>query len=87
MNRLFISVLNLILIIMGFLIVYSVPLNALAIIFGMLLISISIISFAVLIYFPPAQPRYVRLKVIEEPNTTKRKVKKKVKKRTKRRKR
>jgi hypothetical protein len=66
MKRLVIVVLNLILIIIGFLIVRSFPWSALAITLGMLMISASIISFAVLIYFPPPQPGYVKLKVVEE---------------------
>ncbi len=32
----------------------------------MLFIAISIISFAILIYFPPPSPEYVKLKVMEE---------------------
>jgi len=65
MKRLEIVVLNLILIIAGFLTVCSGPRNAIAIMLGMLLIAISIISFAVLIYFPP-KTGYVKLKVVEE---------------------
>jgi len=65
MKRLEIVVLNLILIIAGSLAVYSSPGNAIAIMLGMLLIAISIISFAVLIYFPP-KTGYVKLKVVEE---------------------
>jgi len=65
MKRLEIVVLNLILIIAGSLTIYSSPLNAIAIMLGMLLIAISIISFAVLIYFPP-KTEYVKLKVVEE---------------------
>ena len=70
MKRPVIVVLNLILIIAGFLVIYSDPLSAFAITLGMLLISISIISFAILVYFPPPQPKYVRLKVIEEATKT-----------------
>lgn len=66
MKRLAIVILNFILIIIGFLIVYSNPISSLAITLGMLFISISIISFAFLIYFPPTQPQYVKLKVLEE---------------------
>ena len=76
MKRLTIVVFNLILIIAGFLLVYFSPWNALgmplAITLGMLLIAISMISFAVLIYFPP-KIGYVNLKVVEEgPKTTSR---------------
>jgi hypothetical protein len=88
MNRLAIVVLNLILIIIGFLIVYSSPLSALAITLGMFFIAISIISFAILIYFPPSQPGYVKLRVIEEnPKLPKHVTRKRPKKRTKRKKR
>jgi hypothetical protein len=65
MKRLTIVVFNLILIIAGFLTVYSNPLSFFAISLGMLLIAISIISFAVLIYFPP-KTGYVNLKIVEE---------------------
>lgn len=65
MKRLTIVVFNLILIIAGFLTVYSNPLSFFAIALGMLLIAISMISFAALIYFPPKQG-YVNLKVVEE---------------------
>ncbi len=37
-----------------------------AITIGMLLIAVSIINFALLIYFPPPQQQYVKLKVVEE---------------------
>lgn len=88
MKRLSIVVLNLILIIIGFLIVYSSPISALAITFGMLLISISIISFAVLIYFPPSQPQYVKLNVVEEtPKAVRHVRRKKQKKKARKRKR
>ncbi|OGI12454.1 hypothetical protein A3K64_04385 [Candidatus Micrarchaeota archaeon RBG_16_36_9] len=86
MNRPMIVFLNLLLIIIGFFIIYSTPWNALAIILGMFLISASIISFAVLIYFPPAQPRYVKLNVIESPKIPK-KIAKKTRKRSKKRRR
>lgn len=66
MKRLAIVILNLVLIVIGFAIVYSTPWSALAITLGMLLIAISIISFAVLIYFPPPKQEYVKLKVMEE---------------------
>ncbi len=72
MKRLTIVVFNLILIIAGFLAVYFNPLSFFAIALGMLLIAISMISFAVLIYFPP-KIGYVNLKVVEEgPKTTSR---------------
>ena len=98
MKRLVIVILNLLLIMVGFITIYFNPSSALAITLGMLLIAISIIGFAILIYFPPTQPEYVKLKVIEETpkiqktslkvRKAKRKAKKrrKVKKKTKRRK-
>ena len=88
MNRLMLVILNLILITVGFFIVYASPLSALAITLGMLLIAVPIISFAILIYFPPVPTGYVKLKVIEEtPKAPRRLVRKKPKKRTRRRKR
>ena len=91
MNRLVIAILNLILIIVGFFIIYSGPWSALAITLGMLLIAVSIISFAFLIYFPPAMPRYVKLRVVEEmPKPTRhivRKTRKKPKKASRKKKR
>ena len=83
MKRLAITILNLILIIVGFAIIYSSPLSALAITLGMLLIAISIISFAVLVYFPPPSPEYVKLKVIEETPKAPLKPKKTIKKKRK----
>jgi len=66
MKRLSIVILNLILIIVGFITIYYSPWSALAITIGMLLIAVSIINFALLIYFPPPKQEYVKLKVIEE---------------------
>jgi len=66
MKRLAIVILNLILIIVGFITIYYSPWSALAITIGMLLIAVSIINFALLIYFPPPPQKYVKLKVIEE---------------------
>ncbi len=65
MKRLFVTVLNFILFIIGFLIIYSSPWSPSAIAVGMFLISVSIISFTVLIYFPPKEG-YIRIKVVEE---------------------
>jgi len=99
MKRLAIVILNLVLLIVGFITIYSIPWSVLAITLGMLLISVSIISFAVLIYFPPPKQEYVKLKVMEEgPKTPKTplktikpkkkpKKKKKTKKKAKRRRR
>ncbi len=69
MKRLGIVILNLFLIIIGFLTVYYNPISVLAITVGWILISVSIISFAILIYFPPPQEKYIKLKVIEEKPT------------------
>jgi hypothetical protein len=95
MKRVGITILNLILIVVGFVIVYANPVSVWSMILGMLLISVAIISFAVLIYFPPTQPKYVKLKVVEEyptepkipskPKITKKKPKKR-KKRSKKKK-
>jgi len=89
MSNLTIKDITWILIIIGFLLIYFSPLATTAIILGMFLISISIISFAMLIYFPPPQAGYVKLKVIEEaPKASlKPKTRKKPKKRAKRSKR
>ena len=69
MKRLSIVILNLILIIVGFITIYYRPWSALAITIGMLLIAISIINFALLIYFPPPAQKYIKLKVVEETPT------------------
>lgn len=88
MNRGAIAFLNLILIVVGFFIIYASPLNVLAVTLGMFFIATSIISFAVMIYFPPPQPAYIKLKVIEETPKIPRRVKRKrPKKRARRRKR
>ena len=78
MNRLGITILSFILLIIGFSMIVCSPDNSFTIYLGMLLIAISILSIAILIYFPPTE-RHVRLKVIEAPTippkalTTKRK--------------
>ena len=66
MNRAGITVLNFILLILGFFIVYSNPLNKVSVVLGMLMIATSIISFTILIYFPPVREGYVKLRVVEE---------------------
>jgi hypothetical protein len=63
MNRFIIAMLNFILLILGFLIIYADPASQLIITLGMVMISASIISFTVMIYFPPVQPEYAKLKV------------------------
>jgi len=84
-------ILNFILIIVGFAIIIRFPYQPFIIVLGMSFIAISIITFAVLIYFPPQQPQYVRLKVVEEtPKTMSRtslkpKKRKKIAKKPKRR--
>jgi hypothetical protein len=67
MQRTYITVINFILMIVGFFTIYSNPLSSLAITTGMLLISSSIISFTILIYFPPAEQEYVKLRIVESP--------------------
>jgi hypothetical protein len=63
MNRLGITILSFILLIIGFSMIVCSPDNSFAISLGMLLIAISILSIAILIYFPPTE-RHVRLRVI-----------------------
>jgi amino acid permease len=70
MQRTYITVLNFAFIIIGFFIIYSNPLSSLAITTGMFLISASIISFTILIYFPPANQEYVKLKIVESPRAS-----------------
>jgi hypothetical protein len=67
MKRIDIAVLNFLSIIVGFVAIYSNPLSSLAVVIGMLLISISIVSFTILIYFPPSDSQYVKLRVVESP--------------------
>ena len=79
--------LNLILLLLGALIVYSFPLNPLAISIGMLFLAVSILSIALQVYFPP-KPKHVVLRVVEPIKSVKPVVKaKKVKKAKKKRKR
>jgi hypothetical protein len=70
MQRTYITVLNFVLIIVGLMVIYSSPLSSLAITLGMFLISASIISFTILIYFPPSDRGYVKLRVVETPKVT-----------------
>ena len=60
-------VLTLVVLILGALIVFSNPLDTLAIIFGMFLVSSAILNLAIQIYFPPSPDQTVELKVVEEP--------------------
>lgn len=61
-------VLTFILLIIGVMTVYSFPLNSLAISMGMFLLAVSILSFALHIYFPPT-PKHVVLRVVEPVKT------------------
>jgi hypothetical protein len=76
MNRAFTMLLNLILLVLGAVIVYSFPLNPLAIAIGMLFLAVSILSIALQVYFPP-QPKHVVLRVVEPVAPLKRVVKRK----------
>jgi hypothetical protein len=70
MNRFIIALLNFILLILGFLIIYADPASQAIITLGMVMISASIISFTIMIYFPPMQPEYVKMKVSVVPTET-----------------
>jgi uncharacterized membrane protein len=67
MKRILTFILTLIVLIMGAAIVFVNPLNPMAIIFGMFLISVAILNLAIQIYFPPSAEQTVELKVVEEP--------------------
>jgi hypothetical protein len=70
MNRFIVAMLNFILLIVGFLIIYADPASQLIITLGMVMISASIISFTVMIYFPPKPTEYAKLKVSVVPSET-----------------
>jgi uncharacterized protein (DUF58 family) len=67
MKRMITFVLTLIVLILGALIVFTNPLDPLAIIFGMFLVSAAILNLSIQIYFPPSPEQTVELKVVEEP--------------------
>ena len=67
MKRILTFALTLIVLVIGALIVFTSPLDPLAIIFGMFLVSAAILNLAVQIYFPPVPEQTVELKVVEEP--------------------
>ena len=71
MKRIVTSILTLIVLVLGALIVFTNPINPSAIIFGMFLVSVSILVLAVQIYFPPTVEQPVELKVLEEPKIQK----------------
>lgn len=77
-------VLNLILILVGAITVYSFPLNPFAITVGMFFLAIAILSIALQVYFPP-RPKQVILKVEEPVSLPKKSVKEKVVKKAKKR--
>lgn len=58
MNRIISALVNFALLIGGIMTIYSGPASQLLVAIGMLMISISIISFTIMIYFPPTQPEY-----------------------------
>lgn len=76
MKRILTFALTLIVLILGAVIVFTNPLDPLAIIFGMFLISVAILNLAIQIYFPPAPEQTVELKVVEEPTKVPEKVEK-----------
>ena len=59
MKRLIATLVNFVFLIVGFLSIYVDPASSVIVTIGMILISFSIISFTVMIYFPPSQPEYV----------------------------
>lgn len=67
MNKIVTLILSLIALVVGALMIFANPLDPLAIIFGMFIISVSILSLAVQIYFPPSPQQEVELEVVEEP--------------------
>jgi len=67
MNRIVTIILTLITLVLGAFIVFTNPIDPLAIIIGMFLVSIAILNLAIQIYFPPLPREEVELKVVEEP--------------------
>jgi uncharacterized membrane protein len=80
MNRIVTLALTLIVLVLGALIVFTNPIDPLAIIVGMFLVSVAILNLAVQIYFPPIQEQSVELKVVEEPKQEVKKIPVKVEK-------
>jgi len=71
MNKVVNVILTMILLVVGALIVFTNPLDPLAIIVGMFLVSVSILILAIQIYFPPTIEEPVELKIVEEPKAVK----------------
>jgi uncharacterized membrane protein YfcA len=71
MNKVVNIILTMILLVLGALIVFTNPIDPLAIIVGMFLISVSILILAIQVYFPPTTEEPVELKIVEEPKTVK----------------
>ncbi len=67
MKRIVTFALTVVVLVLGALIVFVNPMDITAIIFGMFLISVSILNLAVQIYFPPVPEQTVELRVVEEP--------------------
>ena len=67
MNKIVTLTLTLIALVLGALMIFANPMDPLAIILGMLIISVSILNLAVQIYFPPSPQQEVELQVVEEP--------------------
>jgi hypothetical protein len=67
MKRIVNVVLTMIVLVLGALIVFTNPIDPLAIVIGMFFVSMSILVLAVQIYFPPTSEEPVELRVVEEP--------------------
>ena len=67
MKRILTIALIFIVLVLGAIIVFTNPLDPIAIIFGMFLVSVAILNLAIQIYFPPTPEQTVELKVVEEP--------------------
>jgi hypothetical protein len=80
MNKVVNVILTMILLVLGALIVFTNPIDPLAIIVGMFLVSVSILILAIQIYFPPTMEEPVELKIVEEPIAETKKVSVKVEK-------
>ena len=69
MNRIVTLALTFIVLVLGAFIVFTNPIDPLAITIGMFFVSVAILNIAVQIYFPPVPEQNVELKVVEEPTT------------------
>ncbi|MFH1229359.1 MAG: hypothetical protein V1678_02960 [Candidatus Aenigmatarchaeota archaeon] len=67
MHRALTLALTMVVLILGVLVIMVNPMEPSAIIFGMFMISVSILMISVQVYFPPVPEQTVELKVVEEP--------------------